>query len=150
VVDATVILKWYLPEIYSDESRKLLDHFEIYTVDVAISQVATALWKRLKTGEVKAHQGKRIVANLVRLPIHFVAASLLANNAIELSSYSTRTFNECLYFVLALREQTKLVTADFSWYTMMSTGKLKGHVGFVNRMELDLEPEQHQPPLFSL
>ncbi len=137
VVDATVVMKWYFPEIYSKESLELLDKFEVCTVDVVVSQVATALWKRVRTGEVKAHESKRIVKNLVRLPIKFAPADSLAHNAMELSSYSTRTFNESLFFVLALQEKTKLVTADFSWYTMLSTGKLKNYIGFVNRIDAD-------------
>jgi predicted nucleic acid-binding protein len=136
VIDASVIVKWYLPEIYSEESLKLLDEYEIHTVDVAIPQVATALSKRIRTGEVKGHEGKRIMENLVKLPIHFAPMDTLASNAIELGSITSRSFNESLYFVLALRRQTKLITADFRWYGMLSTGKLKKYVAFVN------EPDQ--------
>lgn len=135
VVDPTVIIKWYLPEVYSDEALKLLDSYEIATVDIAVSQVAGALGKRIRTGEVKAHEGKRIVENLTRLPIKFVPSATLASNAIELSAVSVRTFNESLYFVLALREKTRVITADFRWYNMLANGKLRNHIAFVNEVE---------------
>lgn len=134
VVDATVMIKWYLPELYTDESLRLLDTFNICTVDIAMSQVGNALWKRIRTGEVKPHEGKRIISSLERMPIRFVPMSVLAVAAMELAAISTRTFNESLYFVLALREHTKVVTADFRWYGMLSTGKLKSYVGFVNEI----------------
>ncbi|HWD42031.1 MAG TPA: type II toxin-antitoxin system VapC family toxin [Fimbriimonas sp.] len=132
VVDATVLVKWYLPEMYSDECLRLLDSGQdLMTADVAVSQVASTFWKRVRTGELKAGEARRIVANLTRLPIRFVPMSVLAPSAMELSSISTRTFNESLYLVLAMREETRLVTADHRWHTLLATGKLKGHIELV-------------------
>ncbi len=132
VVDSTVLTKLYVPEIYSDECRSLLDSgTEILVPEIAISQVSTALWKRARTGDIKPELANRIVKSLSRLPVTYVSTSSLAPAAMELAIASGRTFNESLYFVLALREETKLVTADHRWYTMLSTGKLKSHIELV-------------------
>jgi predicted nucleic acid-binding protein len=135
VVDASVIVKWYLPELYSEDALALLDRYQVVTVDTVVAQIGSVLWKRIKPGEMRAQEGRDIMRNLVNLPIRFCPASVLAANAIEFSSYTARTFNESLFFVLALREKTRLVTADFNWYTMLSNGKLKRYIGFVNRLD---------------
>jgi predicted nucleic acid-binding protein len=139
VVDATVILKWYLPEIYSEEARDLLNRYQVCSSETVVSQVASGLWKRIRTGEVKPNEGKRIMRNLLRLPIRLTPTTSLAANAMDLSTFSTRTFNESQLFVLAMREESKVVTADFHWYTMLSSGKLKSYIAFVNRLDLPQE-----------
>lgn len=132
VVDAAVITKWYVPEIYSDECRALLDgDFEFFVPEVAISQVSSALWKRARTGEVRPELANRIVKSLCRLPVTFVSTGTLGPNAMELATVSGRTFNEAMYFVLAFRLKSKVVTADHRWYTLLSTGKLKSHIELV-------------------
>jgi predicted nucleic acid-binding protein len=128
-----VLTKLYLPENYSEECRALLDaDCDLLTTEAAISQVSSALWKRARTGEVKPELANRIVRSLCRLPITFASTSLLGPAAMELAIASGRTFNEALYFVLAFRAETKVVTADHRWYTMLSTGKLKSHIELVS------------------
>lgn len=132
VVDATVIVKWYLPEIYSDECIAVLRHApRIATVDLVFSQLASSLWKRTRQGELSADQSRRILGNLARLPVEFVPISTLAPAAMELAAVSSRTFNDSLYLVLAMREQTKLITADHRWHNLLSTGRLKPYVELV-------------------
>ena len=132
VVDATVLIKCYLSEIYSDECVTLIESGQpIATAEIAISQIATALWKRSRTGEVKASEATRILGNLAKLPIHFEQIAPLAEQAMELSTFSARTFNESLYFVLALRHQPRVVSADHRWCNLLSTGKLKPYIEFV-------------------
>ena len=127
-----MLTKWYVPEMYSEECRQLLDlDVQIFVPEAAISQVSGALWKRARTGEVKPDLANRIVRSLCRLPISFVPTSSLGPAAMELAVASGRTFNESLYFALALRKGTKLVTADHRWYTLLSTGRLKSHIELV-------------------
>ncbi len=133
VVDATVLTKCYLPEIYTEDCLRLLDSgLELSAPEIAISQVASTLWKRARTGEIRADLAARVIRNLCRSPIHFVPSKALAPGAMELAVASGRTFNEALYFVLAIREQTSLVTADHRWHLLLSTGKLRGRVEFVS------------------
>jgi predicted nucleic acid-binding protein len=132
VVDATVLTKWYVPELYSEECRRLLDlKAEFFVPEAAISQVSGALWKRARTGELRPDLANRIVRSLCRLPVTYVPTSSLGPAAMELAIASGRTFNESLYFALALRKGTRLVTADHRWFTLLSTGKLKSHIELV-------------------
>ena len=133
VVDATVIVKWYLQEIYTDECLVVLERApRIATVDLVFAQLASSLWKRARQGEVSAEQARRILANLARLPIEYAPISTLAPAAMELAAVTSRTFNDSLYLVLAMREKTKLITADHRWHNLLSTGKLKSYVELVS------------------
>ena len=143
VVDASVLIKCYLPEIYSEECLKLMGRdLPMKTCEYAFTQIGASLWKRSRSGEVKVSEAKRIIKSLARLPIEFVPTGLLAEGALELSSFSGRTFHESLYLVLALREETSLVTADHRWHALLATGKLKSYVDFISdvNVRLDREP----------
>jgi len=140
VVDATVLIKCYLPEIYSEDCLKLLHReLPIKTCEYAMVQIGASLWKRSRSGEVKLTDAKRILKSLSRLPVEFVPTSLLTEAALDLSSFSGRTFHESLYLVLALREETALITADHRWHALLSTGKLKNYVDFVADVNLRLD-----------
>lgn len=142
VVDASVLIKCYLPEIYSEECLRLLNReLPTKTCEYALNQIGASLWKRSRSGEVKVSDAKRILRSLARLPIEFVPTSVLAEAALELSSFSGRTFYEALYLVLALREETALITADHRWHALLATGKLKTYVDFVADVNIRLDRE---------
>jgi len=126
VVDASVALKWYFHEPFSPEALKLIGgETEILVPDIIYAQVGSVLWKRVKNGEIKREEGHRILNNLRRLPLTAVTAADLAPAALEIATNSARTYNESLFFALAIREDTTLVTADRWWYSLLSTGPMK-------------------------
>jgi len=132
VVDASVVLKWYFNEPYSDLAIKLAKAgHEIVVPDLIYSQAGAVLWRRVKNGDLKREDAHRVLANLRRLPLVSVPASDLAPAALEISTASARTYNESVYFALALREGAKLVTADRWWFTLLSTGPMRNYLSWV-------------------
>ena len=132
VLTASVVLKWYFTEPFSDESLRLIDPArDMSAPDVLVSQVGTALGKRLRTGEVKRDEAHRILTNLRRLPVQWTSASDLAPAALEITAATSRSYNEALYFALAMRQKATLVTADRWWYSLVSTGQLRSLLTWV-------------------
>jgi len=126
VVDASVVVKWYLPEAYSEDALQLLlSGRELFAPDLVDAQVGSVLWRRVRNGEVKRDDAIRVLQNLQRLPLRRVPIPDLTPMAFEIAAATTRTFNESLFFALALREETKLVTADRWWFNLLSTGPMK-------------------------
>lgn len=132
VIDATVAVKWYFPEVYCDECLALLDQAEELVVpDLLFTQVGTAVWKRVKSNELKPVVAEGIMSNLSRLPLRRVSNDQLIGDAMKIATLSTRTFQEAIYFALAMRCETPLVTADRRWYSLLNTGPMKNHLAFV-------------------
>jgi predicted nucleic acid-binding protein len=47
VVNASVVIKWFVPEIYSDRARRLLAATHQYlSPDLLFPEVGNAIWKR--------------------------------------------------------------------------------------------------------
>ena len=132
VVDASVAVKWLLPEAYSDECLALLDRNErIVVPDFIVAQVGMGLAKRVRTGDLKPAWTERAMATFLRLPLVRVSAADLAVEAVGLAAYGKRHFYDAFYLALAVREGVPLVTADWRWYAALSNGPLKEYVRFV-------------------
>lgn len=133
VVDASVVCKWYFTEAFTPESVALLDSGRrIVVPDILPNQVSLVLWRRVKANQLSLETAHRIQNNLRALPLEVVAAHHIQQEALEIASLTTRTYNESLYFALAMREHTKLITADRPWFTLVSTGPMRNYVTFVS------------------
>jgi len=132
VVDANVVLKWYFHEPFSEDALRLLGNdYEIVVPDIVHSQIGTVLWKRMKSGELKREDALRIVSNVRRLPLVSVPTAQLAPAALEIATVTARTYTESVYFALAMRYKTPLVTGDRRWYTLLSTGPMRPFLRWV-------------------
>ncbi len=132
MVDASVAIKWLLPEAYSDECLALLDRGEpIIVPDFLIAQVGAGLAKRVRTGDLKPAWTEQAMATLLRLPLVHVSTTELAIEAVGLAAHGKRQFHDAAYLALAVREGVPLITADWRWYAVVNTGPLKGFVKFV-------------------
>lgn len=132
VVDASVAIKWLLPEAYSEECLALLGRNEpILVPDFLMTQVGNGLAKRVKTGDLKPGWTEHAMSALLRLPLLRVPVSELAVDAMGLASHGKRPFSDAVYLALAVREGVPLITADWRWYAMVSNGPLKEYVKFV-------------------
>ena len=132
VVDASVAIKWLLPEAYSDECLALLDRgVPIVVPDFIVSQVGMGLAKRVRTGDLKPNWTEHAMAAFLRLPLIRVPTTELAVEAMELAAHGKRHFYDAAYLALAVREKSPLITADWRWYAGIANGPLKDYVKFV-------------------
>ena len=52
-VDASVVVKWFVDEPLSEESRLLLAHrLDLYAPAILISEFANTIWKKVRRGEI--------------------------------------------------------------------------------------------------
>ena len=57
-VDAGIVVKWYISEKYSGESRLLLAHrLERYAPDILLAEFANTIWKKARRQEIAEPQG---------------------------------------------------------------------------------------------
>lgn len=140
VVDASVVLKWYFTEAHADLALKVVNYPGGIIVPESLeSQVGMALWRRVRANELRKDDAHRVLSNLRRLPLNRVPTQALAPAALEIASVTSRTFMESLYFALAIREQTRLVTADRWWFSLLQTGPMKPHLRWIGDVAREME-----------
>lgn len=113
VVDASVVVKWFVPEIHSDKARRLLAAPHEYVApDLLFAETANTIWKKVRRKELTAEQGQRLVADIGRIAVETVSCRSLAEDAHALANATARTVYDCMYVALAVRLKTRTITAD--------------------------------------
>lgn len=113
VVDASVVVKWFVPEIHSDKARRLLDSAHEYMApDLLFAETANAIWKKVRRKELTLEEGQRLVADIGKIAVETVSCRSLAEDAHALATATGRTVYDCMYIALAIRLKTRSITAD--------------------------------------
>ncbi len=118
VVDASVAVKWVLPEPGADRARSLLEEYargaaELLAPDIYVAEVSNVLWKRTHlTGDLIEDDAREALDSLSAALPALVPSAALASQALELALTFGQSLYGCLYVALALRAGRPLVTAD--------------------------------------
>ena len=113
VVDASVVIKWYLPEEHADEAGTLLSpDCELCAPDLLFAEVGNILWKRAVKKELSADKAHSIMEALQAVPLTIWEHRLLADAALTVACRTGRSYYDSLYVALALTVDRPLVTAD--------------------------------------
>lgn len=113
VVDNSIAVKWFVPEIHSDSAVRLLNSVHRMTApDLLPVEFANALWKKVREGTINLLEAVALLPELERQPITLEPGGELLASALELATSHNRTVYDSLYVALALREGCQLVTAD--------------------------------------
>lgn len=113
VVDASVVVKWFVPEIHSDAARRLLAMAHEYVApDLLFAETANTIWKKIRRNELTVGEGQRLVADIGRIAVETVSSRALAEDAHALAHATGRTVYDSMYVALAARLNTRSITAD--------------------------------------
>jgi predicted nucleic acid-binding protein len=118
VVDASVVLKWFLPEPDSVAADILLEKFlndevELVAPNLMLVEAANALWKRVVVRkELKASEATLIYRDLLTLPISLIASETIANEALQIALNHNHSVYDAVYCALAIERRCDFVTAD--------------------------------------
>jgi predicted nucleic acid-binding protein len=113
VIDASVAVKWFLPEPDADRAASLLDgRHRLIAPDLLWIEVASVLWKITRRGSLTADEAQRILADAGAFPVEIIDSLDLLPDALRIANAADRTVYDSLYVALAFREKGTLVTAD--------------------------------------
>ena len=134
VVDASVVVKWFVPEIHSEAARRLLTSPHEYVApDLLLAETANTIWKKIRRKELKLEEGRRLVADIGRSAVETVSCRALAGDAHALANATGQTVYDALYVALAVRLNTRLITADDRLAGALgNVPALRGHVQLVD------------------
>jgi predicted nucleic acid-binding protein len=120
VVDASVAVKWFVPEVLEAEAKRFLDPNNVlFAPDLLPSEFGNILWKKVRRGEITDAEAQRITAELQDAPIVFTPALDLLPDALRIATSTGRTVYDSLYVALAVARQCRLVTADQRLYNAL-------------------------------
>jgi predicted nucleic acid-binding protein len=123
VVDASVAVKWVLPEEHSAAAARLLDEdYELLAPDLIWAEAGNVFWKKFRRSELLAEEGHSLLRDLRRYPIQILSSEELLAIAWEIASAHARSFYDSLYLALAADRSCPLVTADRKLYNALSGG----------------------------
>ena len=113
VVDASVVVKWFLPEEHAAAARGLLaDGNTLTAPDLVYAEVANVYWKHWRRGLVSTDEVSALLTDLCALPVRPVSSRSLIVPATELACLHERTVYDALYLALAEQLDCIMVTAD--------------------------------------
>jgi predicted nucleic acid-binding protein len=113
IVDASVAVRWYLPEDGVAAAVEILqrDH-DLGAPELILAEIGNAVWKRVRIGEVETADAVEIVER-ARVDFAFlVPMDELATPAMRHAAELDHPIYDCFYLALAEREQAALVTTD--------------------------------------
>lgn len=139
VVDASVVVKWFVPEVHSEAAAAVLDGpHDLCVPDLLYPEVGNVLWKKVKRGELREGEAEEVVKALCRLGVEVFPSGPLLPAALRLALATGSTVYDCIYVCLAASVRAPLVTADRRLVTAQARGPLARWVHFVDGVP-DLE-----------
>lgn len=118
VVDASLLVKWYIPEQLSEQAQEIMlsaikGEASLLAPDLILSEVGNVLWKKGRRGELTPEEIREIADAVIQLSlVTMVSSNVLLPGALEIALTNDRTVYDSLYMALAVAEEAVFVTAD--------------------------------------
>ena len=129
VVDASVAVKWYVPEVLAAEAARVrAGPGPMRAPEFLDPEVANILWKKVRKGDITRAQADAALAHLAAAPIPRTPDAGLVAPAFDLAVQTGRTVYDCLYLALAVRLNGRMVTADDRLVNALAGTPWAGHV----------------------
>jgi predicted nucleic acid-binding protein len=129
VVDASVAIKWFLPEIHSDAAlRVLAGGHTLHAPDLIFAEFGNVLWKRVWRNEMSKAEAGATIGALLSVPLHVQSSQSFIPLAVEIAFAANRTVYDSLYLAAAIVHRFPLVTADAKLYRGLRKGPLSPHL----------------------
>ncbi len=135
VVDASVAVKWFLPEPHAPAAQRVLKgRRTLLAPDLIWAEVGNVLWKRLQRAEITHEVAERILQDFKRFPLQTYAAKPLLEPAWALAAQWRISIYDGLYLALAISRHCKLVTADRAFVDAIKGEPLASVVIWIERV----------------
>ena len=112
-VDASIVVKWYISEKYSEESRLLLAHrLERYAPDIVLAEFANTVWKKARRNEIADPREYLDELPHLREVIVLHSGGEFIERAAQIAMEINHPVYDCLYLACAEATGSMLITAD--------------------------------------
>ncbi|MFZ5675802.1 MAG: type II toxin-antitoxin system VapC family toxin [Pseudomonadota bacterium] len=113
VVDANVAIKWFVRQPDSPQAHAVVAAGDtLLAPDLIVPEVANALWRHLKVGEIELDRAIVAMDDLPRLLNEIVSSASLSKIALHMAEALNHAVYDCLYAALAIDRSATFITAD--------------------------------------
>jgi predicted nucleic acid-binding protein len=118
VVDASVVVKWFVPEGGEAEALGLLDAIRAgdavaIAPDLLLAETANVLWKRVAHAkEITATDASAIMEAVLESPLHIEPIAPLIETALQIALEAGCTVYDAVYIALAEQVNGVFTTSD--------------------------------------
>jgi len=112
VIDASVVVKWVVPEIGSQDATQLLKAAPLAAPDLLIAECANILWKKAQRKELTPEEALMAARLLERADIELCPTRHLLELATKIAIDLDHPAYDCIYLGLAHLNDWRFVTAD--------------------------------------
>jgi predicted nucleic acid-binding protein len=129
VVDASVALKWYVPEIGSLTAGRLLSlPARLIAPDLIVPEIGNILWKLLRRADITPEQSLTILETFETTSLTLLPSVDLLRPALEMAVALDHGVYDCIYLALAKSRDCVMVTADRRFHTPVSASAFANHI----------------------
>ena len=117
VIDASVLIKFYVPEILSDRAERLLakvgnKDIDLLAPDLIYPEAGNTLWMKQRLKELTRSEVEEITDAILSLPLGIEASKSMLPLAVDIATAYGITVYDVLYISLTKVYETTLITAD--------------------------------------
>ncbi len=121
VVDASVAVKLLVDEPDSNAARELTaSGEELHAPRLMVSEVANALWRKVRLGQIERADAGAAMVLLVEMPMRWNSDESVSADAVRLALALDHPVYDCVYLALAHRIGGMVVTADRRFATAVA------------------------------
>lgn len=136
VIDASVLIKFYIPEILFDKAQSILDSVKrgeaaLFAPDLVYSEAGNILWKKHHLKELTRSEVEEISDALILLPLRIESSKNLLPLAVQIGMAYGVTVYDAMYVTLSRIHETKMITADKRLFERLAKTDLKKYVAWL-------------------
>lgn len=129
VVDANLVIKWYVEEPDAKEARTLFWEAEEFAVpDLLFLEIASILSKKVRNRELTHEEARRISELIVDGPFDVYNDRELTGEALRIALEHEITPYDASYVALAMKLETDCATADRKLFRKLQSTALRDYV----------------------
>ena len=133
VIDASVVIKAYVPEILSDKAEEVLSRVAdgelvLLAPDLFYPETGNILWKKHRLHELTPAEVDEIVDAISALPIKIEASRPVMPLAVTIAMHSGITVYDAMYVAVARIYETRMITADKKLVDALLKTEFSGYV----------------------
>ena len=132
VVDASVVIKWFIDEVHAEAARRLQeDQYDLLAPDLLWPECGNILWKKVRREELTPDEARLIRGGLEQQPISIFPSRLVLEPALEVAFDTNRTVYDSCYLALAMLTGCQLVTADQKLFRALQDGSYASYLCWI-------------------
>ncbi|MGD9561980.1 MAG: type II toxin-antitoxin system VapC family toxin [Pyrinomonadaceae bacterium] len=132
VVDASVAVKWYVPENHEPEAVRLLKGgHHLHVPELIFPEIGNIIWKKIGRRQISKSAGDQIVAAVARKRWTIHPHRKTLKSAFAGAEATGQTVYDWTYLALAISLSCELVTADEKFYKALEITSFSGNLKWI-------------------